>query len=205
MDSAMPSLYQVIEHANPIWQQAVYNLSWSHGLVASAYGVAAWFCFLNVQTEDDVQESCALWCTATVLMCLLGVNVVLQADVFVIQMCRALAKLQGWYGQRRELQYFVIGFIALIAFGLGRLIFQQPKHFTDTFPSSVSTGILALLLLLAVRVVSAHGTDAVINTRIAGLSMGRLFELVGISLVMCGALHSLYPGVSQLHTRSMRR
>ena len=56
----------------------------------------------------------------------------------------------------------------------------------------MSLGLLALLLLLAVRTVSAHGTDAVIYARFVGISMGRFFELTGIALVMWGALRSLF-------------
>jgi hypothetical protein len=55
----------------------------------------------------------------------------------------------------------------------------------------VSAGLLALLLLFAVRLVSAHGTDAVLNVRLLGVSIGRLFELACLAWVMWGALFSL--------------
>ncbi len=190
----MQSLYQATEHASPIWQQAVYHLSWSHGLVASAYGAAAWLCFLNVRAEEEVQGSCALWWAATVLLCLLGANVVLQADVFVTQTFRALARLQGWYGQRRVVQYLLIGLMALAALlALNSKIWlsQSFRPYAQTNTGAVSAGLLALLMLFAVRLVSAHGTDAVLNVRLLGMSIGRLFELACLAWVMWGALSSL--------------
>ena len=194
MDNPLQSLYQAMEHASPIWQHAIYRLRWSHGLVASAYGVAAWLCFLNVQTEEEVQGSGTLWCAATVLLCLLGVNVVLQADVFVTQTFRALAKSQGWYGQRRVLQYLLIGFLALavlVALNSRTWLSQELRPDVQTNTVAVSGGLLALMLLLAVRLVSAHGTDSVLNVRLLGVSIGRFFELAGIAWVMWGALSCL--------------
>lgn len=190
----MQSLYQATEHASPIWQQAIYHLSWSHGLVACAYGVAAWLCFLNVQTEEEALGSCALWWAATVLLCLLAANVALQVEVFVTQTLRALAKLQGWYGQRRVLQYLLIGLMALtvlLALNSRPWLSQSFRPRAQTHTGAVSAGLLALLMLFAVRLVSAHGTDAVLNVRLLGVSIGRLFELACLSWVMWGALCSL--------------
>ncbi|OQW86163.1 MAG: hypothetical protein BWK72_18595 [Rhodoferax ferrireducens] len=194
MDSFVHSLYQAIEHASPIWQQAIHRLSWSHGLVASAYGAAAWLCFLNVQAEKEAQGSCALCWAATVLLCLLGANVVLQADVFVTQTLRTMARLQDWYGQRRVLQYVVIGLMALAALlALNSRIWlsQRFRPNAQTHTGAVSAGLLALLMLFAVRLVSAHGTDAVLDVRLLGVSIGRLFELACLACVMWGALCSL--------------
>jgi hypothetical protein len=191
MDNAVQSLYQAIDYASPIWQQAVYRLNASHGLVACAYGVAAWLCFMNVEMTKETLVPCSIWCSATVLLCLLGANVVLQADVFVTQMCRALARLQGWYGQRRELQYLLIGSMAPVVLGAGFWLFKRLEANAQPGSGAVGAGLLALVLLLAVRAVSAHGTDAVLNARLVDVSLGRLFELSGIAWVMVGASRNL--------------
>lgn len=194
MSNALQSLYQAIEHASPIWQQAVYHLSWSHGLVASTYGLAAWLCLLNGQTEKQVLGSCALWCAAAVFLCLLGANVVLQADVWVTQTLRAWVQLQGWYGQRRVWQYLVLGLLALaVLLALRSKMGLSPtfRRSTQASAGAASAGLLALLLLFVVRLVSAHGTDAVLNARLVGIAVGRFFELAGLAWVMWGAWCSL--------------
>ncbi len=187
----MDNIYQAVEVASPIWQQAVFRLSWWHGLVAVAYGVAAWLCFLNARATREAQGSCAMWCVAAALLCLMGANVMLQGDVFVTQMCRALARLQGWYGQRRELQYLALGLVALAVLGLGLRAFQRFKPHAQSHTDAASAALLALLVLLALRTVSAHGTDAMVNARFFGLSVGRLFELAGIAWVTLSALRNL--------------
>lgn len=184
----MDEVFQAIDAAILVWQQAVFHLSWGHGLVTGAYGAAAWLCFLNVQATKEVQVSGVFWWAASALLCVLGANVMLQGDVFVTQMGRSLARSQGWYGQRRELQYLALGLIALAVLGGGLWFFHRVEAEVQTSRGVVSAGLLALLLLLGVRMVSAHGTDAVVHARYLGLSIGRLFELAGIAWVMLGAL-----------------
>lgn len=187
----MGSFLKAIEYGHAIWQEAIVHLGWGHGLMAGTYGLAAWLCFLNARLARQTQSSCSIWCGVALLMCLLGANSVLQGDVFATQVLRALAKLQGWYGHRREFQYAVIGLIALIALSLGVWMFQRFEAYAQTHAVSASAGLITLLFLLAVRTVSAHGTDAVMSARYLGLSFGRLFELTGIGLVMWGALRNL--------------
>lgn len=193
MDSAMHSLCQAMEQASPLWQQAVDRLGWSHAALVGAYVLAAWLCFLNVQLEEEANGSSTLWWAATVLLCLLGANVVLQADVWVTQTLRALARLQGWYGQRRDWQYLLIGLMALaVPFATNSKIWRLPSFRANaqTRTGALSAGLLALLMLFAVRLVSAHGTDAVLNVRLLGVSMGRLLELAFLAWVMWGAAFS---------------
>lgn len=187
----MDNVYQAIEYATPIWQQAVFQLNWPHGLVAGAYGAVAWLCFLNARLTKEAFGRCSIWCVAVMLLCFLGANVLLQGDVFVTHVVRTLARLQGWYEQRRELQYLLIGLVALSVLVLGYKTRQRFELYTPSEVGMVSAGLLALVLLLAMRTVSAHGTDAVINTRFAGLSTGRLLELLGITSVALGALRNL--------------
>ena len=188
----MDDVLQAIDAASPIWQQAVFHLSWWHGLVAGAYGVAAWLCFLNVQTTKEAQGSGTFWWLAATVLCVLGANVMLQGDVFVTQASRSLARLQGWYGQRRELQCLALGLVALAVLGFGHFFSRRVESDAPANTHAVGAGLLALLVLLAVRTVSAHGTDAVVNVRYLGLSLGRFFELTALAWVMLGALRSLH-------------
>lgn len=188
----MDDVLQAIDAASPMWQQAVFRLSWWHGLVAGAYGVAAWLCFLNVQAAKEAQGSGTFWWIAAAVLCVLGANVMLQGDVFVTQASRSLARLQGWYGQRRELQYLALCLIALAAVGFGHFFSHRVESDAQTNTHAVGAGLLALLVLLAVRTVSAHGTDALVNARYLGLSLGRLFELSGLVWVILGARRSLH-------------
>ena len=99
-------------------------------------------------------------------------------------------KRQGWYGVRRPLQYLAEFVVALLLLFLaGRL--RRELTVGPVQSESVAVGLVVLLLLLALRTVSAHGTDAIINLYLAGVSVGRWLELGGLALILQGALHCL--------------
>lgn len=180
-----------MQSAIPVWELAVLNVTWFHGALASAYLGTAWLCVLNAQFAKDTRPAATLWFTATALLCLLGANSVLHGEVFITHFLRALAKIQGWYGDRREGQYLMIGVAATTALWSASRLHLRLSAFDPTVARPVSAGLAALLVLLAIRMISAHGTDSVINLRFGGISLGRLFELAGIGAVVLGALRSL--------------
>ena len=186
----MDTLYQATTTATQVWQTAIDQVSWHHGLIAAAYLGAAWFCVLNGHIAQAARQPHAAWYLAGAVLCLLGANTVLQADLFMTHFARATAKLQGWYGPRRTLQYaavVVLALLVLLSANWLRRMFAASEVPSET----VTFGLAALLLLFALRVVSAHGTDALLNWRLAGISVGRMLELAGISLVVHGARRSL--------------
>jgi hypothetical protein len=184
-----PSI-EAIATANAVWATGLAQLSWHHAIVVLAYLGAAWLCLLNAHVSRQNPPAQRFWYLGLAVLFLLGANSVLQADLFVTHLLRTIAKLQGWYAMRRELQYpavLVLGLTFLLL--INRL---RARLRSGELPSErVALGLAALLLLFAVRVVSAHGTDQVLNLHLAGVSVGRLLELASISLVIYGARQSL--------------
>lgn len=186
----MNILLQAVIDAELVWEQALQDLNWYHGLIAAAYLFAAWLCVLNAHIARTSKETYAIWYVAATVLGVMAANTVLHGDVFVTQTLRSLAKLEGWYGERRQWQSVMIvalGLTALLAAGWLRSAFTA----CDVPSESVALGLAVLLILLAVRTVSAHGTDAIINTRLAGVSVGRLLEFAGLGLVLHGTLRCL--------------
>jgi hypothetical protein len=62
---------------------------------------------------------------------------------------------------------------------------------SDESSIPVALGLTLLLALLALRTVSVHGIDAIINLRVVGVSVGRWLEFAGIGLVLRAAFQSL--------------
>ncbi len=186
MDAAM----EVIYGASAVWEHALLGLAWYHGVIAAAYLGVAWLCLLNGYIGKTEQEPHLVWYLAASLLCLIAINTLLHADVFVTQLLRGLAKIEGWYGARRPLQYLAELLVAVFLFLLaGRL---RREFAVGTVQSeSAAIGLVVLLLLLALRTVSAHGTDAILNLYLAGVSVGRWIELGGLALILHGALHCL--------------
>jgi hypothetical protein len=186
----MDTLLEALVIATDVWEDAIAQLSWHHGLVVLAYFGAAWFCLVNAHISRQNRQPHVFWYLGAAVLCLLGVNTVLQADLFVTQLLRAIAKLQGWYAQRRELQYSAVLLLGLmVVLSIKGL---RSRLSADDLPSElVAMGLAALLALFATRMVSAHGTDLVLNLRLAGVSVGRLIEFAGIGLVIHGARNCL--------------
>lgn len=186
----MELLLESFDNAQLAWEQAILELGWGHGVVAVAYFGAAWLCWLGGHVADNAREPSRPWYAAAILACLMGVNAILHGDVLVAEFFRSMAKLQGWYATRREMQYQLVTVLAL----LGLLVSWWLFSYFDTFEESfklVLLGLLILLMLALLRAVSAHQADVILNLSLAGLSIGRLLELGGIGLVASGSWHYL--------------
>ncbi len=186
----MDGVMEVIYGATAVWEQAVWGLTWYHGVITVAYLGVAWLCLLNAHVARAEREPHVAWRLVALSLGLLAINTMLHADVFVTHALRALAKIEGWYGVRRPLQYAAEVAAALF---LLLLVPRLRRELTSSGvrAESVAFGMILLLMLLAVRTVSAHGTDAIINLHFAGVSVGRWFELAGLALICQGALSCL--------------
>ena len=186
MDGAM----EVIYGAAAVWEHALLGLTWYHGVIVTAHLGVAWLCLLNGYIARTEQEPHLVWYLAALLLCLLAINTLLHADVFVTHLLRGLAKIEGWYGVRRPVQYLAELVAALFLLLLARRL--RREFAAGTVQSeSAAIGLVVLLLLLALRTVSAHGTDAILNLYLAGISVGRWLEFGGLALILHGALYCL--------------
>ena len=139
--------------------------------------------------REDLQSP-KLWLLATGLLCVLAANTVLQAEVWLTHTLRALAQAAGWYEARRPWQYLAtVGLVLLVFAGTRRLGAGLANH--ESYSVLLSLGMALLLLLMSLRAVSAHATDALLGLRWMGLSLNRLCELTGLGLVLLGSWRSL--------------
>jgi len=186
-------LVQALGLAEPIWEQSLDRVGWLHLLLLAAYFGAAWLCFVNAHIASQARHSMenpAVWYVAAAVLCVLGVNAMLQLDVLLTATMRAVARLDGWYAQRRVLQYQGLGGLALLVLlSWNRLRAAYVAAARDAAP--VALGLSLVLLLLLLRTVSAHGTDAVLNLDVLGYSLGRWLELGALGLVLLGSLRGL--------------
>jgi hypothetical protein len=186
----MDSMIQAVTSAAQVWEQALLQSTWYHAVIVLAYLGAAWLCLLNGHIAKSARESDRVWYLAAIALCLLGVNTVLHGDVFLTHFVRAMARMEGWYGQRRWVQYGLVLLLAPIILLVAAWL-RSAFSASDVPSESVAMGLALVLIIVSVRTVSAHGTDAILNLRLAGISFGRLLEFAGIGLVMHGALKCL--------------
>jgi len=181
---------EALDNAWPQWQLAIGGSGWHHVVFALGYGLCAWLCFASGHAARQNAERGGGWFAAAALLASIGLGALLQADVFLVLFMRSLARLQGWYGERHGLQLLMIGAMCVAGLGLlGWLRTRLHPVWAQCAPAVLGTALLATLA--ALRVISSHDTDAVMNLRMAGVSTGRLMEAAGLCLVAAGALRWL--------------
>jgi hypothetical protein len=173
-------------NARTQWEALAWQLGWHQCLLALAYLSCAWLCFVGGHAARGNNEGASGWFLAAGLLVAIGVNTLLRLDFLLLSFLREVAQLQGWYGQRREIQYLLLALMAvggLMALGWLRTRLRA----TWTTGGLVAMGMCVLLLLAVLRAVSFHYTDAWLDLRLAGVSLGRMGEMAGLGMVLTGA------------------
>jgi len=181
---------QAISSAHPVWLQAVRQVGWHHAVIGLLYLASAWLCYLHARLLSDDLLSPTHWLALTGVLCLLAANTVLQGEVWFTHTLRALAHATGWYESRRPWQYLITVLLLGLALAGARWLGAGLAHPVAN-QSQLALGVALLLLLVPLRAVSAHGTDALLGQRLLGLSLGRLCELAGLGLVLMSTWRSL--------------
>ena len=142
---------------------------------------------------EQQRRQVIIWGLVAILLFSLGINKQLDLQTLVSQIGREISRTQGWYGNRRSIQFVLILLITAVsgltistlAYTLRRTLRQHWLTFL---------GLLCLLTFVVVRAISFHYIDLFLYTNIVGnlklssaLELGSLI-LIGTSLSM--ALHS---------------
>ncbi len=174
-----------------------HGVAWRDSIGAPAtgaallYAVAAATGLVAARWESGSTPDRRLWQAATLLLALLSVNSLVHADRAVVLALREVAYGGGWYAKRRPLQWTTLGLLLSVAgFALPALIrFTRKSVSPAQYP--VVAGLCLQATLLALRLVSLHHTDLLLDFRLAGLSLGRWLEALALSLVMVSAFGAM--------------
>lgn len=176
--------------ALPVWEKAVGLSGWHPVAAATAQAAVALLCLTARDHGRRHGEASPAWTMAAAALLLLAINTLLAFDLLFVVWMRGVARALGWYEARRGLQV-----LALVAIGMAAVAAWKPLRLWLAQAEPVSPRLLAglalLLALAALRLVSLHATDVFINTTLAGLTLGRLVEALGLGLVASGAWQRL--------------
>lgn len=128
-----------------------------------------------------------LWLVLAGLMLFLGINKQLDLQTLFGTIGRQIAREQGWYGQRRQVQAAFIaglglGGLALLA-GLAWWIRRLWRRCLLAL-----AGVVFLFAFVLIRASSFHHVDALLGSTALGIRWNAILELGGIALVGLGAL-----------------
>jgi len=173
------------------WRPGIGDPTWMGWLTVAAYFLTAVLCgacWFSSRRRSGV------WLFLCVVLTFLGINKQLDLQSWFTEFGRQVALENGWYRQRREVQFqFIValGLMAIAVFiGLGRLIYldRRGQHFSY-FLALIGLGFLACFVV--VRAASFHHVDLFLRWQWAGLTMNGVLELSGIGLMAMGAMLSL--------------
>lgn len=122
------------------------------------------------------------WYCVGLVFCLLAINKQLDLQSFFTRAMKYMARDQGWYGYRRELQKIFIVAIAVSSVAIILVLlatFRQHwrTHFLAFF------GIIFIVGFVLIRAASFHHIDILLGMGGKYLNVNHIVELTGITMV----------------------
>jgi hypothetical protein len=124
------------------------------------------------------------------LMLILGVNKQIDMQTWVTEIGRDIAREQGWYEQRRDVQMWFVAAIAAagtlaLTFALARTRQLLPRHVLAFI------GVVVLGCFVLLRTSSFHDVSAFLRKDLLGIQANWVLELAGIGLIgFCAVMNS---------------
>ncbi len=151
-------------------------------VTVAAYIVATVFALLAMIRQSGRQRT--FWLILTLLLFALAINKQLDLQSALTAAGRCMAQAQGWYDNRRIVQFTFIILIVVIAVGASVLLsWTMRRDFAQLWLAIL--GLVFLLAFVAIRAAGFHHFDQLIGYTIGGFRMNWVFELTGI--IMIGA------------------
>lgn len=157
-------------------------------LAVAGYLVGAFLCFRQSGTVATRRER-LFWLFAGLVMLALGINKQLDLQTALTAWGRQLARDGGWYADRRAFQRnFIIAAVSgMAALGAGVAWFVRGLG-SSVF---ITLGGLAMLgVFVLVRAASFNHIDVALRAPVFGLKLHVVLELVGIAVVIFGAVRA---------------
>ena len=169
------------------WQPTIGDPTVMGWVTVAAYFIGASACFVagNVRMRDG-----KFWLWLCFLLVCLGINKQFDFQSLLTAIGRCVSQMQGWYEDRRAVQFFFI--LALGTFCAALLVYTLLRMARRLHRIGIAVlGFGLLLSFVAIRAVSFTHFDAFIGTDFAGIRMNWILEIGGITLVLLNAMTAI--------------
>lgn len=186
----------VVMLAARVWRPGIGDPTVMAWVITVAYFIAAGLCARAARRErrDRVplgqQARPAFWWFLVALLLVLGINKQLDLQNLLTAIGRRMAREQGWYRERRDVQVaFIKGVAAvgLLAITCAGYAIRRSwrRH------GIALAGVVLLVCFIAIRAASFHHVDIWLRWQgLQGIRLHALLELAGIAITALGALLS---------------
>lgn len=172
------------------WSPGIGDPTFVGWLTVAFYGVTAWLLFGVVGRTpsflSEARRERLMWLMLAWLFVVLGVNKQLDLQSAITEIGRMLARDEGWYAERREVQREFVAFVALGAVVVATALVLAARR-TSVHLRVAIAGTVALLGFVVIRAASFHHVDVALKDEVGGFRANWILELGGISIVLAAA------------------
>ncbi len=182
------------------WTPEIGDPSLMGWVTVFAYGAASLLCFgaATVRIRDR-----RFWGLMGLLCACLCDNKQLDLQSALTVAGRCLSQMQGWYDNRRAVQFaFILG-LAIV--GVAVFLLSAARLAPAMHRIGVAlTGFGVLIVFVAIRAAGMHHVDALAALLIGGARITLILELSGIALIFLNAAFAISGRRARRHRRKKR-
>lgn len=168
------------------WSPEIGDPGITGWVTVAAYGIAAGAsCVAGLRAPQPVLRR--FWWLLAVLLLGLMINKQLDLQSALTATGRCLAKAQGWYDQRKQVQMlFILGLTAASVLAVALCFWRMRRHLPSIWVALV--GLFGLLCFVAIRAAGFHHVDQAIGIAINNVAVNMALELGGSAAIASNAV-----------------
>lgn len=175
------------------WTPGIGDPSFGGWLTVLLYFFAAWRCrttaralaHLSEPRGNRLERRC--WLGLATVLAALGVNKQLDLQSALTELGRVVAREQGWYDYRSEVQRVFVASVAVVAL-LAMVAVASSMRRMPFATKVAAAGLCLLSAFVVIRAASFHHFDVFIGARWLGVRTNWVLEIGGIALILAAAL-----------------
>ena len=170
------------------WSPGIGDPTVMGWLTVALYALGAWYSYRVATTHSNLLRpgEGALWWILVYGLLALGINKQLDLQSALTEIGRILARQQGWYEKRREVQIlFTYGVVTFATFAILAIVFRARKAPLVTL--FALAGSVCLLLFVVIRAASFQHFNLFVGSIIYDVGMNSILEVGGLCIIIVGA------------------
>ncbi len=181
----------IVDCALQVWRFQLGDnqpLGWT---ITAGYGLAAVIAWMTATGASfpaaSRRSERAFWVFLAIFLAFMCVNKQLEFHTYITNTGRCVARAEGWFGQRREVQaQFLMLVAAIVALLLGTVLFWLRRAILRNWLAVI--GLVVLFSFILLRAVSLTHVDQFFRIEFVEIRAHRYVELGGTALIIVAAL-----------------
>jgi len=171
------------------WSPRIGDPSVLGWLTVFAYFGSSLLCIRAANRDTSAP---GLWRILAFSLVVLGLNKQLDLQTLLTQLGRELARTDGWYDRRRQIQqvFVVVIGVASVALSISAFVLLKGRSRAIRVASA---GFFLLVTFVFVRAASFHHVDRFLKSAVLGARFNWIFELGGLAVMGIAAARAIRP------------